>query len=281
MSVGILAAIGAAKRVKRALLRPGYWREQDRMARRLLTPDEAAAGDVMSPLAARFAMSGASELRDHQLADVLGDARLGEWTIDGSSLEYICRQARLRKPAAVLEFGSGVSTVCLASVLRGLHGGAGPWVFSVVAVAVQEKITERRLEKASRPAAARVVHVPLTQQTIEGREIVCYALTPAALAELLGNLRPDMVLIDGPDPRAGRFGTLPLVKDAVASRAAFFLHDGLRQNEIDIARGWQVLPYLQVDGIRPIGRGVVCGRFRAAEGNVDAQCVRVGLEVAA
>jgi hypothetical protein len=48
------------------------------------------------------------------LADRLGDRRFGDWTISAQAMNLLERDIRARPPHRVLEFGSGLSTACLA-----------------------------------------------------------------------------------------------------------------------------------------------------------------------
>lgn len=68
------------------------------------------------------------------------------------------------------------------------------------------------------------------------------------------------MLVDGPAAEAGaRFGTLPLAHPSVSHRAQFVLDDALRDGELTVARRWRSLPYVEVEGIRIVEKGLLTG----------------------
>jgi hypothetical protein len=87
----------------------------------------------------------------------------------------------------------------------------------------------------------------------------CYPL-PDEIGGLFHDRKADFVLIDGPAAEAGaRFATLPLAHPFVSPHASFVLDDALRDGELLVARRWRSLPYVEVDGIRMIEKGLLIG----------------------
>ena len=257
--VGRFKAI--ARRLRRKLLLPAYWRDQASAAQSVVplgTPPPDAK------LRALFLQGPTTDLPDPGLARLLGPVTLGFWTIDSSSLWWLCRQVRERKPTAILELGSGISTIAFASVMRELYGMGTPRVYSVEQDAEQTATTQSRLAAAGLAGMAKVLHAPLVEQTIEQQDVLCYELGSAALAGFLGDIRPDFTFVDGPAAPGHpdvRFGTLPLVKEHVVAGSPFWLHDGFRPEETEVANRWAALRYLNVVGLRPIGAGLIEGHF--------------------
>ena len=57
-----------------------------------------------------------------ELAAIISDLPIGEWALDADTLAIVASFVRREHPSAVLELGSGTSTVLLAWLLRDLHG---------------------------------------------------------------------------------------------------------------------------------------------------------------
>ena len=53
-------------------------------------------------------------LANPYLSERLADRRFGDWTISAQAMNFLEREIRARAPTRVLEFGSGLSTACLA-----------------------------------------------------------------------------------------------------------------------------------------------------------------------
>ena len=92
-------------------------------------------------------------------------------------------------------------------------------------------------------------------------------LFPAAeFVRLVGAIRPTFVVIDGPATETDRFGTLPLIRPYVKANALFYLDDALRDGELDVARRWARLPYVEVNGIYLTEKGLLQGNVRHFKG---------------
>jgi hypothetical protein len=217
----------------------------------------AIAGSSVAP-AGRAA--SASRLHDEALRPLLAGVELGTWALGPRAIDEVVRTVRRLRPEALLEFGSGASTVAIAWAMREAWGPGGqPRVVSVEQDDAQAERTRRLLAGAGLAGDALVIVGPLAEQQIEGQSTTCYAL-PASLAEALGERRVDLVMIDGPaGPPGIRFGTLPLARPYVRPGATFLLDDALRDGELDIARRWSALPWVHIDGIRLIEKGLLVG----------------------
>lgn len=225
--------------------RPVPLRIVSAMARRLTYEDE------LSHLWIGMRSRNADETRDG-------------WTMHPEAVSYLLSKIQKDVPAFVLEFGSGASTLWIATLMRDLHPDQGRVrVFSIEqdqeeASSVRQHLADHGLDDLVR------IHVaPLTESEIWGETVLTYGLTRPDLDALLGSARPDLVLIDGPSgPRGARFGTLPLVIDHVAPDAAFFLDDALRPGELSVGARWTESRAIDVCGVHLIGRGLLSGRVR-------------------
>lgn len=193
---------------------------------------------------------------DHSLRDRLADFELGPWTIDGQTITFLERVIRTVRPNVILEFGSGVSTLCLATFLS-LTGGE-----KVISIEQDEdhlQATESSLRRAGLLEFAELHLVPVGPVRVGQDETVCYQLTELDPFPLFERI-VDLVFIDGPAGEGPvRFGTLPMVLPYLSAECVFFMDDGLRDEEIETASRWQQMSKIDVQGVYVIGKGVVAG----------------------
>ena len=211
-------------------------------------------------------ISTGTKLHNPYLAERLGSEELGTWALDARTLNFLEQEIFRLRPETIFEFGAGLSTLCFARFLSELWGDNAdtPRVFSVEQNEWQVEKSQKQLAAHGLASLVRILYAPLKTQTIEGFETVCYDLPDARLAEFLRGARPDMVLVDGPSGDGPvRFGTLPLLRAAVAPQAVFYLDDAFRPEELEVAQRWNALPYLSVGSLRKIGKGLLTGRFDA------------------
>jgi predicted O-methyltransferase YrrM len=224
------------------------------LARRL-----SSGVDPLLPPEAHFQTDGAA-IRHPQLRQLLTDQKLGSWSLGARTINWLEREIHRRRPKFVLEFGSGISTVCVARFLTDVYGeNTGLRILSIDQDDRYAANTRALLEIAGLSDSVRLVACPLTIQTIEGLTANCYTIPSG---DELGDFaaRADMVLIDGPAAENGaRFGTLPLAKPYLAPNAEFVLDDALRDGELDTLRRWARLPYVRLHGMRLIDKGLLVG----------------------
>lgn len=206
----------------------------------------------------------ANALHNRFLADRLGDMEFGSWSLTTSTLNFFERQIHIHRPKVVLEFGSGISSACLARYMYEFYGNLNRvYVYSIDQEQYYAEKTVQLLEALQLDKYARVVHLPLRWQMIEEIETACYDLPFDFLRTVLNDTNPDFVIIDGPSSSDDRFGTLPLVRPFIRHGARFFLDDALRDGELRVARLWSHLPYVRVYGMRPVEKGLLIGRILA------------------
>ena len=215
------------------------------------------------PLAEEFRVlrGQPARLRTRELRPFIEEDMLNEWALCAETIDYLMTIIEKMRPAAVLEFGSGTSTVALAWAMRRLHGVSHtPRIFSIDQSAAYINRTQQRLGQLGLADLVRFLHADLSVQTICSIETQCYKLPPSVLAEWFGAARPNLVVIDGPAGEHGaRFGTIPLVRDYVTPNAAVFLDDGFRDSELETADQWSRMGFVRWDGIRWEGKGLLCG----------------------
>ena len=204
-------------------------------------------------------------LRTLELQSLIEDDLLGGWALCADTIDFLITKIQEIRPTAVLEFGSGTSSLALAWIMRQLYGPPHqPYVFSIDQSSTFIQRTKQRLVRHGLADCVRFLHAELSPQNIGSMESCCYSLPPATLKQFFGDARPSLVVIDGPAGENGiRFGTIPLVRGYLASDALIFLDDGLRDSELDTADQWSRLRYVQWEGIRWEGKGLLCGSLCA------------------
>jgi hypothetical protein len=208
-----------------------------------------------------FRGPAAGALRHPELRYALRDETLGTWSLCVESLNFLEQEIQKYRPRTILEFGSGISTLCLAHFMKDLHGDDGE--IHVLSVEQNHSVvgsTTDRLAQAGLLKNVRLITAPLIQKRIMDRQLSCYAISTDDLKEISA-FRPEFVLVDGPAAEAGaRFATLPLVREAIASHAHVYLDDAFRDGELDVAKAWLKLLGMEIDGVLPTAKGLLVGR---------------------
>lgn len=219
--------------------------------------------DPLSPRGTALISDGKT-LGNLKLAAFLKGTQLGSWSLAAESIDYLEEKIKEHHPRAILEFGSGISTLCLAFIMKELQGSSlNPLVFSIEQSQRHIEETRATLSNYGLIDYVKFLHAPVVSQRIDGFETICYNLCNADLSSLLRDVEPDFVLIDGPAGEEGcRFGTLPLVKPFLSDGAVFFMDDALRDGEISIANRWSKCACFNVLGIVWVGHGFLVGTVR-------------------
>ncbi len=201
---------------------------------------------------------------DAFLREALKGRELGGWSLDAPTINFLDAAIERDRPGSILEFGSGISTLCLAHFAsRGASEGAAPRIYSIDQDAAFMDESQRLLETWDLDGAVTFLHAPLTSRTIADRQISSYDLDESTVRSLLGGDQPEIVLIDGPAAEEGaRVSTLPLVRSLVAPGARVLLDDALRDGEIRAATAWERQGLATVEGVVLIGSGLMVGRIR-------------------
>ncbi|MDH4152412.1 MAG: glycosyltransferase [Nitrospira sp.] len=226
----------------------------------------AAESQEPDQLAAQFqtVCQKPERLRAAELHELIAPELLGGWALSANTVDYLVEKIQECRPTAILEFGSGTSSLALAWAMKRVHGAsARPPIFSIDQSLSYIERTKSLLDRHGLAGQVRFLQADLVFQTVRSRVIRCYHLPHGVLEEFFGGARPEIVLVDGPAGENGiRFGTVPLVREFLASGARVFLDDGLRDSELDTADLWNQLGYVQWQGVRWEGKGLLSGRVR-------------------
>jgi predicted O-methyltransferase YrrM len=205
------------------------------------------------------------------LRALIGDMAIGAWALDETTLSELATIVRRERPEAILELGSGTSTVLLSALLRELHGDqARDRLVTLEQDSHWANVTRDALVRRGLAHVASVHCVPVGPP----RDGVpaCYLPTQHAIASLRA-AAPQLVLVDGPtlDSGASRVGAVELARPYVRDNALLLLDDALRDAELLVAEAWSQRDDVVVDGIKLIGKGLLIGRFSAPPSAVPPQ----------
>src|ERR1041385_2483451 len=157
----------------------------------------AAAGDSGSdPLAPPAVMPhNYPSTSRPEIAAVLEGLPLGEWAMTVAAIDFLLSQVERIRPQAILEFGSGTSTLALACTMRKLHGvSKTPHIFSVDQSPQYVEQIESRLRFHGLHESVRFMTAPLISQVIQNVRTDCYQLRDQDLHTFLGPSKPDLVV---------------------------------------------------------------------------------------
>lgn len=201
------------------------------------------------------------------IESLLDDLGTGGWRIHRDAARAIAHIYGQARPAGVLEFGSGVSTVMFAALAQ--VSGLPSRIVSIEENPTYVETTRALLQRYGLADLASIVVAPVEQQTISGWRGFAYRPDARAVACALGTVRPDLLFIDGPASWLRRrsdcrFGTLLVGRQFAATRALFVADDAFRRRERAILRHWNTLDGVEVMGILPVGRGLGIGLLNSA-----------------
>jgi predicted O-methyltransferase YrrM len=203
-------------------------------------------------------------LENRFLSGLLKDVEMGTWSLSPATLNFLEEEIYRFQPSTILEFGSGISTTCLARYMVENHGpGSRKYVLSIEQNSEAVVKTEELLCWAGLKDYVQVFHAPLYMDPELGMS--CYTLGPDVL-RAIRTAETDFILIDGPSAEdEARYHTLLRIRDSVNPHARFYLDDALRDGEIRIAKLWNELPGVVIHGVHLTEKGLLSGRLTMPE----------------
>ena len=157
----------------------------------------------------------------------------GGWAIDAQGLNVLLALVEDRRPARILELGSGTSTIWLGYLCR-VYGGELITLDHLEAY-LHKTQTAVDLHGLSDYVDCRLA--PLQQLQIGDAQYPWYAV------ESFGDLSDiDMVVVDGPPAATGpkaRYPALPATLSRLSSKVTIVLDDAHRSDESEIMEAWQ------------------------------------------
>jgi hypothetical protein len=200
-------------------------------------------------------------IKNPVLYQLFKNTQLGEWALDFETINYLEKDIKRLQPKKILEFGSGISTICLSQFLLEIYGSeTSVRIYSIEQDEKYAKDSKRLIKEYGHEKYVKIIYAPLRVTMVEG--IKCYTYDLESMCQALKGLGFEYCLIDGPSVSEfdGRFATLPLIKNYVRNgRARFVLDDALRAKELFIAKKWKQLFYIDIHGIVLTRRGLLTG----------------------
>ena len=173
-----------------------------------------------------------------------GAPGLGGWAASPDVMLMLANELLARRPAMVLECGSGASTVWMGLVVQELSLGT-----RIVALEHDEafaEATRREVERHGLQDVAEVRSAPLRTLDSLAHETPWYDESAVRDLHDIG-----LVFVDGPPGPTGpqaRFPVVPLLRDRLAEECALFLDDAAREDERTVADRWrELLPDFRVE----------------------------------
>jgi len=211
------------------------------------------------PAASQLITSGAC-LHDAELAEILRENELGRWSIAADTIAWLIDFLQRERPQIVLEFGSGISTICLCVMLQRIHGTNGFRLLSLEQDSIQAQKTRNRLSTLDGGVSCRVVHVPLIPAVVAGQATSFYDIDGIDSQHFVWLGKAEFVFIDGPAAEGpSRYGTLTKVRSYLASDARFAMDDAFREEELLVGSLWEQ-EGIVVEGVLTHGKGLMIGR---------------------
>lgn len=159
--------------------------------------------------------------------------KTGGWVPAPDYLHFIMSHLHQRRPALVLEAGSGVSTYLIAKTLDDIGEGQ---IIALEHLDTFADKTKQLIEAAGLQHRAQILHAPLRKYELDGNAYRWYDLTKLQLPEPIG-----LFVIDGPPGNTckhARYPALPLLHKRMADNAVLLLDDAARPEEREIADMW-------------------------------------------
>lgn len=155
------------------------------------------------------------------------------WALDPRTLVLVIRTMRAHGPEAVVEFGSGISTLVIGQVAHEI----GARLYSFEHDAEWFRCVHAWIGQWGLDGTAVVHHAPLQYDVADGRtwydrSVVSDALPSAGIG---------LVFVDGPPSRAARYvraGALPAVLERITEDVTIVMDDCERPEEREILRDW-------------------------------------------
>jgi hypothetical protein len=190
-------------------------------------------------------------LANPYLSERLADRRFGDWTISAQAMNFLEREIRARPPTRVLEFGSGLSTACLARYMaESAPDLPGPFLISVEEDATFCAESRKLIAELGSEELASVHHAPLVTKEVAGRSVPAYDLAATILVELQAS-PAGLVFIDGPGKAGGPFGRWAVLHTALPLLPRdfrFYLDEALTDSAHESAKRWKDIPGARIQG---------------------------------
>jgi predicted O-methyltransferase YrrM len=164
-----------------------------------------------------------------------------DWSLDATTLMLLMQFLEADQPGAILEFGTGKSTLVFAAhaASQVRLGQPAPQLFAVDHDSRWLELTRQQLEANGLAGYVQLILAPLSVQSFAERSQQAYSFSAEDRRKLAQAGGLDLCLIDGPPGEVGRSGSLPLVAEYLRPGALVLLDDANRPDERQIWKQWQ------------------------------------------
>jgi predicted O-methyltransferase YrrM len=187
----------------------------------------------------------------HQLdLNRFGYPRRDNWALPEETMQFVGRMVELFQPKKMIEFGSGFSTIVLATLMSEYGGRLLSFDHSVKFTRAPELLREHHLSEV-----ARVAHQRITFQHYGMKVLPTYSIRWVDFDESIGC---ELALIDGPPADIGREAVLYELFPRLVSGGWVIVDDVNRDEDRQWIESWKHVfgDGLQVEILPEIGRGV-------------------------
>jgi len=173
----------------------------------------------------------------------------GSWGLAVDSCKFVGQLIRTLRPKRVLEFGSGWSTMVIASELCSINGAQ---LYSVDHQAAFQAITKNKIDESGLAQWVTFYRFPIRPGWYAGKCLLFYRV-PHALRTQIADL--DLVLVDGPPYYWGREMAFYTVFAHLKIGGLVLLDDVTRSEEKRNIQEWlryygPALEYMYIEGLR-------------------------------
>jgi hypothetical protein len=197
------------------------------------------------------------------LQDLLRD--YGFLPVSGSALSFesiltICNDILINERKAVIEFGSGISTLAIASLIR--RKGLSCRFVSVDGNAAWQAMVSRCLHDAGTAEGVELIHAPVVPHRLAIAGNTWYDLD--SHRDSIAASKFDSLIVDGPEAcndqiALARYPALPFLRDHLDFERCFvLLDDAERAGEREVRRRWKT--ELGIDLRMKVSKSACCFR---------------------
>lgn len=168
----------------------------------------------------------------------------GNWAVDPFLGKVLAQQIARHKPSHIVECGSGTSTVFMAKLLD--DESQGGIVTALEHLAEYARKTEKKLNDHNIRNKAQVVHAPLEEVIVDGKQLSWYEITP----DHFDDQQIDMMVVDGPPKSTGPLARYPaafVLQDYLADDCVIVMDDADRPDEESAAYRWAELLEAEIE----------------------------------
>lgn len=155
-----------------------------------------------------------------------------DWSAAEDFIRLITDHVRLQQPAVIVECGSGLTTLMLASACDQTNRGH---IYSLENSAQHAHLSREAIAAYNLTDHATVIDAPLIGYQLDDKQYQWYSM------DELPDSKVDMLVIDGPPGRMqphARYPAMPLLGDRLAECATIFMDDAARPDEIEVVDWW-------------------------------------------